>query len=97
MCKRVGRVYRIKRIGRCYGGKSRHKTKGSERKGKRKEVAAKALLNLGYESDVPEVIIPLNVARSLGFLPELPSDVSSGKFTARKIPEGVEITWVRRN
>jgi hypothetical protein len=50
------------------------KLKALKGKGKEKETNRVALLNLGYESDVPGIIIPLDVARELEFLPELPPD-----------------------
>jgi hypothetical protein len=79
------------------------KLKALKGRGKEKETTKVALLNLGYETDVPETIIPLDVARELGFLPELPPDARmeeyysvSGKFTARKIPSAVEIDLAGR-
>lgn len=70
-------------------------------KGSKKDsiVKTKALLNSGYESDEPEIVIPSQIAMELGFLPNLPPDTIleeyfsvSGKFLARKIPEAVEVT-----
>jgi hypothetical protein len=79
------------------------KLKALKGRNKEKETIRVALLNLGYESDVPEIIVPLDVARELGFLPELPPDARmeeyysvSGKFTARKIPSAVEIDLMGR-
>jgi len=31
-----------------------------------------ALVNTGYETDVPEILVPINVAEKLGLLPRLP-------------------------
>jgi hypothetical protein len=33
-----------------------------------------ALVNTGYETDVPELLIPVDVARSLGLWPRLPDN-----------------------
>ena len=69
-------------------------------KGKKEgeEIEVRALLNSGYESEDPEIIVPLEVAKRLGFFPDLPEDTLveeyysvSGKFEARKIPKAVEI------
>jgi hypothetical protein len=71
--------------------------KGKKRK--KSEVSTLALLNSGYETDLPEAVLPVNIAERLGFLPLLPKDTVleeyfsvSGKFTARKIPRGIEIS-----
>jgi len=37
-----------------------------------RKVSVIGLLNTGYESDVPEVIVPLSVAEELGVWPKLP-------------------------
>jgi hypothetical protein len=70
--------------------------KGKERG---KKIKVRALLNSGYESDQPEAVIPAEIARELGFLPNLPPETVieeyysvSGKFLARKIPQAIEIS-----
>lgn len=68
-------------------------------KNKGREVTTTAVLNTGYETEYPEAIFPREIAEALGFLPELPVEARdevyfsvSGKFTAKKIPEAVEIS-----
>ena len=63
-----------------------------------RKVKTRALLNSGYESDKPEIIIPTEIARELGFFPNLPPETRveeyysvSGKFLARKIPDVTEV------
>mgnify|MGYP000701642243 CR=1 FL=1 len=35
-------------------------------KSKKGEVITKALINSGYESEEPEILVPVNIARNLG-------------------------------
>ena len=73
-------------------------------KNRGKVVKCKALLNSGYESETPEIVIPIDVAEKLGFLPELPEETRmeeyysvSGKFVARRIPDAVEVKLADRS
>jgi len=45
-------------------------------KSKRGEVIIKALINSGYESEEPEILVPVNIARNLGLYPKLPTGAS---------------------
>ena len=60
-----------------------------------RRVTTTALLNTGYESDVPEILIPLSVAEQLGIWPNLPKDATaetyrtaSGLMSVYRIPRG---------
>jgi len=60
-----------------------------------RRVTTTALLNTGYESDVPEILIPLSVAEQLGVWPKLPRDAiaetyrtASGLMSVYRIPGG---------
>jgi len=60
-----------------------------------RRVTTTALLNTGYESDVPEILIPLSVAEQLGVWPKLPRDATaetyrtaSGLMSVYRIPRG---------
>ncbi len=39
-----------------------------------RNVEVTALINTGYETDVPEIMIPLNIAKDLGLWPHLPRE-----------------------
>jgi predicted aspartyl protease len=41
-----------------------------------KSVDLIALVNTGYETDVPEILIPVDIAEKLGLWPKLPDDTS---------------------
>jgi hypothetical protein len=56
-----------------------------------KEVVMPALVNSGYETDEPELLVPTNVARALGFWPETREAV----MERYKVAGGVEIGVVR--
>ena len=44
------------------------------------EVVASAIANAGFESDEPEIIIPVKVARGLGLYPRLPAEVAIEEY-----------------
>lgn len=59
-----------------------------------------ALANAGYESDRPEIAIPIKIAKRLRLYPP-PKDSRSekylsaaGRFTVKRIPEAVKVTII---
>lgn len=78
--------------------KVRISTKGSL------SVEANALLNTGFESDVPEVIVPTRVAEALDIWPRLPNgtaikafETAGGTIRMPLIREAVEIEVVTKD
>lgn len=45
-------------------------------KSKRGEVVTKALVNSGYESEEPEILVPVSIAKNLGLYPKLLAESS---------------------
>lgn len=46
----------------------------------RKTVRTSALLNSGYESDTPEVILPVTLARRFNLFPDLPEEADAVSY-----------------
>lgn len=73
---RIGRMISLELLakrkgGRCEGLGVRVRVKIISRKGL--SVETSSLLNTGFESESPEVLVPVRVAEALGLWPELPN------------------------
>jgi hypothetical protein len=48
-----------------------------------------ALVNTGYETDVPELLVPVGVAMGLDLWPKLPDDTAVETYRPHRVDEGV--------
>jgi len=64
-----------------------------------RESISSGLVNSGFESDVPEIILPLALASNLGLYPKLPAGTSiekyevagGGRLDSYSVKDGVEV------
>jgi hypothetical protein len=49
-------------------------------KGKRVIIESSALINSGYETEAPEIVIPIGLAERLGFYPQLPQKTTIERY-----------------
>ena len=64
-----------------------------------REAISSGLVNSGFESDIPEIILPLGLASNLGLYPKLPVGTSieryevagGGRLDSYSVKDGVEV------
>jgi hypothetical protein len=105
MVPRIGKLIslellaRRKERGRCEGVGVRVRVRISSKMGSAVEAAS--LLNTGFESESPEVLVPVRVAEALGFWPKLPEgavirayETAGGVVRMPTVEEGIEVQVV---